>query len=149
MAREVAIPIAMSSQALVAIIAGIAGVLGAGIGAAATGLVTAWTARTDRGNKWRQFERGNARAFMEHIAVHRDVDEDGGIDEDDQRLIGHYYRLALAVSDDSAAVALYRDLPNDLRKRVHDPSESPFKELRDEVTPGRRKALAPPGETTA
>jgi hypothetical protein len=125
------------------------GVLGILLGALATGLLKAWSDRVDRGNKWLEFKRGNARGFMQHIAVHGG---DGKVGEEDERLIGHYYTLALAVSDDQGAVALYEALPEHLQSQVHDPGESLFNHLRSEVTPGRKglgRPLAPPGKPTA
>jgi hypothetical protein len=142
MAVDQIVPLAATGET---VIAAVAVVVGAGIGAVGTGLVTALTSRTDRGNKWLEFERGHSRGFMQHIAVHRRGKK---ASEEDKRLIGHYYTLALAVGEDEAATALYQALPDDIRERVHDPRESPFSDLRSEVTPGRR-ALAPPGETTA
>lgn len=139
------VPFAIESQ----IVTAIAGVLGIAVGAISTGFVKAWADRVDRRNKWREFERGNARGFMQHIAVHC---RDGEVSDADERLLGHYYTLALAVSDDKAAAALYADLPEHLQSRAHDPEEEPFKGLRAEVTPGRRRgtsALAPPGTTKA
>ncbi len=127
----------------------IVGVVGIAAGAGATGLVKAWTDRTDRRNKWREFERGNARKFMQHIAVHC---RPGEVSDDDERLIGHYYTLALALANDEAARELYAALPDHLRTRVHDPKLAPFQHLRSEVTPGRksiRSPLAAPGDTTA
>jgi len=138
MVLEGAFPLAVSGEA---VIAGIAGILGAGAGAAATGLTAALTGRSDRRNKWLEFKRGNARKFMQHIAVHS---QGGEVGEDDERLIGHYYVLALAVRDDNTARALYSSLPEQIKARVHDPEQAPFRHLREEVTPGRR-ALAPPG----
>src|SRR4051812_41842569 len=130
MAVDQIVPLALSGEA---VIAAVAGVVGAGIGAAATGLVTAWTSRTDRQNQWLEFERGHSRGFMQHIAVHRRGEK---VSDDDERLIGHYYTLALAVGKDEAATALYLALPDDIREKVHDPRESPFNDLRSEVTPG-------------
>jgi hypothetical protein len=112
---------------------------GAAAGAFATGAMKLRTDREEGTNKWLQFKRGNARGFLEHVAVHCRDDEP---DEADVRLIGHYYTLALAVSDDSGAKALYEGLPDRIKQRVHDPGESPMRELRAEVTPSRR-ALAP------
>jgi hypothetical protein len=126
-----------------AVIGAIAGVLGAGAGATATGFTTALTGRTDRRNKWLEFKRGNSRGLLQHIAVHR---RPGALTEADERLIGHYYVMALAVRSDKAAKALYEALPEDIRARVHDPSAPPLLELRDEVTPSRlaaREGLPP------
>jgi len=145
MAVEHVVPFAVESQVVTVIV----GVLGIAIGAISTGLVKAWADRVDRRNKWREFERGNARGFMQHIAVHC---RDGEVNDADERLLGHYYTLALAVSDDEAAAALYTDLPEHLRSRAHDPAGEPFRSLRSEVTPGRKRGtsgLAPPGDTTA
>jgi hypothetical protein len=100
-----------------------------------------FTARSERGNKWLEFKRGYSRAFMQHIAVHREQGDD--VSEEDERLIGHYYVLALAVSDDKAAAELYEALPDRIRQRIHDPGKPPFSRLRNEVTPARR-SLGPP-----
>jgi hypothetical protein len=140
-----AFPFAVESQ----IVTVIAGVLGIAVGAVSTGLVKAWADRVDRRNKWREFERGNARGFMQHIAVHC---RDGEVSDADERLLGHYYTLALAVPDDGVAAALFADLPEHLRSRAHNPEEEPFKGLRSEVTPGRKRGtsgLASPGATKA
>lgn len=125
-----------------ALIAAIAGVLGAGAGAAATGFTSLRSARNDRRNSWMEFKRGNSNSFMQHIAVHN---EEEPLDENDRRLLGHYYLLALAVGEDEAAHALYEALPSHLQQRAHDPKEPPFSNLRAEVTPRRRNSAPPPG----
>jgi hypothetical protein len=122
-------------------VAPVAGVIGAGFGAALAGLFKVWRASIDRRNKWLEFERGNARKFMQHVAVHCRGEE---VDETDERLIGHYYTLALALSDDEAAASVYADLPPRLRNLVHDPGAPPFSHLRVEVTPGRRRKRSVP-----
>lgn len=128
-----------------AIVAAIAAVLGAGLGAAGAGIVQAWTARTDRKNQWLEYKRGLSNGVLQHQAVHCRAAEP---EPDDRRLIAQYYQLVLAVTDEAAAVGLYRSLPESIRARVHDPEKEPLRDLRREVLPERGK-YGKPGPSQA
>lgn len=126
------------------VIAPLAGVVGAILGAILTGIMKARERRTELINVWLQNKRGLANGFMQHIDVHC---RDGKLSDDDIRLVAQYYELGLAVSDDKAAVALYDALPKKIQARVHHPAAAPFDQLRSEVTPARKRSrvlVAPP-----